>query len=83
MAKFKVGEFIYEADIYVRLNGGTWDLSFYLIWQLKNEEAKILELCCGTGRLTIPIAKKGYHITGVDISHSMLDRAKEKGKGIF
>ena len=39
---------------------------------------KILELCCGTGRLTIPIAKDGYNIKGVDYTLSMLERAKEK-----
>lgn len=27
----------------------------------ENKEAEILELCCGTGRLTIPIAKDGYN----------------------
>ena len=37
-----------------------------------------LELCCGTGRLTIPIAREGYAITGVDFTASMLDRAREK-----
>ncbi len=43
-----------------------------------NKVNKILELACGTGNITIPIAKKGYNITGVDISDDMLMIAKNK-----
>lgn len=39
---------------------------------------RILELACGSGRLTIPLAKKGYKITGVDISESMIEILKSK-----
>ncbi|SHJ84160.1 class I SAM-dependent DNA methyltransferase [Tepidibacter formicigenes] len=38
----------------------------------------ILELACGTGNLTIPLAQKGYDIVGIDISEEMLDVAKQK-----
>src|SRR5271163_3397440 len=38
----------------------------------------ILELGCGTGRITMPLAETGQHITGVDISHKMLQRAEQK-----
>ena len=75
---YKVGDFIYDADIYDGLNKFLSDLEFYKKWLPKNKEAKILELCCGTGRLTIPIAKDGYNIKGVDYTSSMLERAKEK-----
>ena len=75
---YKVGDFIYDADIYDGLNKSLSDLEFYKKWLPKNKDAKILELCCGTGRLTIPIAKDGYDITGVDYTLSMLERAKEK-----
>ena len=37
-----------------------------------------LSLCCGTGRLTLPIAKDGYDISGVDYTASMLHQAKMK-----
>lgn len=57
-----VGDLIYEASIYDGLNTFLDDLEFYKKWLPKNKEAKILELCCGTGRLTIPIAKEGYNI---------------------
>ena len=75
---YKVGDFIYDADIYDGLNNFLSDLEFYKKWLPQNKEAKILELCCGTGRLTIPIVKDGYDIKGVDYTSSMLERAKEK-----
>ncbi|WP_101772291.1 class I SAM-dependent DNA methyltransferase [Peptostreptococcus faecalis] len=40
----------------------------------------ILELACGTGNITIPLAKKGYDIVGVDISEDMLSVAYDKSK---
>lgn len=38
----------------------------------------VLELACGSGRLTIPLAREGVNITGVDISEDMLALAKLK-----
>lgn len=38
----------------------------------------ILDLACGTGSLTIEMAKKGYDMIGVDISPDMLNCAKQK-----
>lgn len=55
------------------------DLPFYA------EEAKraggvVLELACGTGRLTIPIAASGVEIVGLDQSASMLAHARTKAQ---
>ena len=75
---YKVGDLIYDASIYDGLNTFLSDLQFYKKWLPKNRDAKILELCCGTGRLTLPIAKEGYNICGVDYTSSMLEQAKAK-----
>ncbi|MDR2083845.1 MAG: class I SAM-dependent methyltransferase [Bacteroidales bacterium] len=75
---YKVGDLIYDASIYDGLNTFLFDLQFYKKWLPKNKDAKILELCCGTGRLTLPIAKDGYNICGVDYTSSMLEQAKIK-----
>ena len=77
-SKYKVGDLIYDASIYDGMNTNLSDLQFYKRWLPKNKQARILELCCGTGRLTLPIAKEGYTITGVDITPSMLEKAKTK-----
>ncbi|MCX6653871.1 MAG: class I SAM-dependent methyltransferase, partial [Candidatus Bathyarchaeota archaeon] len=39
---------------------------------------KILDIACGTGGHSIILAKKGYDVTGVDISDAMLKVAKSK-----
>lgn len=75
---YKVGDLIYDANMYDGLNTFLSDLPFYKKWLPKNKETKILELCCGTGRLTLPIAKEGYDICGVDYTSSMLEQARIK-----
>ena len=40
----------------------------------------VLELACGTGRLTVPIAHDGHEIVGLDASPTMLDAAHSKAK---
>jgi len=38
----------------------------------------VLELCCGTGRIAIPIAEAGHEIVGVDLSPDMIAWGEEK-----
>ena len=38
----------------------------------------MLELACGSGRFTVPLAKERVNITGIDISKDMLELAKFK-----
>ena len=51
------------------------------ITQLKPGD-KILDLCCGPGRHSIPLAEKGYQVTAVDLTkaylNSLVEKAKEK-----
>ncbi len=42
-----------------------------------NPEAKILELGCGPGTLTISLAKRGYEIVAVDPGGGMIGKARE------
>jgi 2-polyprenyl-3-methyl-5-hydroxy-6-metoxy-1,4-benzoquinol methylase len=43
-----------------------------------NKSMKILDVGCGTGRHCIELSKRGYNVTGIDLSDSQLARAKEK-----
>ena len=51
-----------------------------LFWQRMAAEADgpILELGCGTGRVAIPVARKGSTVIGIDRSASMLARGHMK-----
>ena len=37
---------------------------------------RVLDLACGSGRLTIPLARSGLQVTGGDLSAKMLERAR-------
>ncbi len=39
---------------------------------------KIIDVGCGTGRHTIELTQRGYQVTGIDLSDSMLAKAREK-----
>jgi len=41
---------------------------------------KILDLCCGVGRHSIELAKRGYEVTGVDITEHYLEKGKKKAE---
>ena len=45
-----------------------------------NKKIKILDIGCGTGRHSIELTKRGYTVTGIDLSGSQLEKAKEKAK---
>jgi len=45
-----------------------------------DKSLKILDVGCGTGRHAIELTKRGYCITGIDLSVSQLQRAKEKAE---
>jgi len=43
-----------------------------------DKRLKILDIGCGTGRHSLELAKRGYTVTGIDLSASLLKRANEK-----
>ena len=45
-----------------------------------DKSLKIIDVGCGTGRHSIELTKRGYHVTGIDLSGSQLARAGEKAK---
>jgi SAM-dependent methyltransferase len=40
----------------------------------------ILDVGCGTGSHSVILSKRGYNVTGIDISKTMIKKAKEKAK---
>jgi len=44
------------------------------------KDGKVLDLCCGNGRLSTWMAKKGFTVVGLDISKMYLEGAERKAK---
>ena len=53
-----------------------WAIFQYVPKDLKPK--RILELGCGTGRITLPIAEAGIRAVGLDLSDDMLEIARQK-----
>ncbi|MDO5478382.1 MAG: class I SAM-dependent methyltransferase [Clostridia bacterium] len=76
------------ADIYDSLMQDVeykkWADFFEEIFKRSNIKPElVLDLGCGTGTLTKIMADRGYDMTGVDSSFSMLNKATEKGGNIL
>lgn len=65
----------YEKEIFTQGTIGEVDFIISEINQDKNY--KILDIGCGTGRHAVELAKRGYNVTGIDLSPSMIEKAKE------
>lgn len=55
------------------------DIPFYL--ELAQQTTgEVLDLACGTGRVSIPLGQAGISVTGLDLSQEMLQRAQLKAE---
>jgi ubiquinone/menaquinone biosynthesis C-methylase UbiE len=70
------------ADFYDWENAQTLDRRDVKFWQgmAQRVSGRVLELGCGTGRVTIPVARTGADIVGVDRSEEMLAHARRRMK---
>src|SRR3569833_566323 len=46
------------------------------------EGADVLEVAPGPGFFAVELAKRGFRVTGLDISHTMVEIARENGAGL-
>jgi 2-polyprenyl-3-methyl-5-hydroxy-6-metoxy-1,4-benzoquinol methylase len=66
----------YDSESYTHGTVGECD---FIEKEIKFDKSlKILDVGCGTGRHTIELSKRGYNVTGIDLSEAQLKRAKEK-----
>jgi len=75
--EFGVDDLVHTADLYDKINTFNDDIPFYKEL-CKSKPGPALELCCGTGRITVELTKSGVDITGLDFTESMLNAAKVK-----
>lgn len=59
------------------VRGRTQDVAFYRD-AVHEYGDPVLELGCGTGRITLALAEAGHRVTGLDISERMLERCNQK-----
>ncbi|RYC09914.1 class I SAM-dependent methyltransferase [Ciceribacter ferrooxidans] len=64
------------AILYDSFNGDGPDREFYL--RLAGSPCRILDLGCGTGSLTLALARRGHAVTGLDPAPGMLAVARAK-----
>lgn len=68
------------ADYYdITQLGVVGDIPFYTELA-QASKGEVLDLACGTGRITIPVAQAGVPVTGLDLSAEMLERARQKAE---
>ncbi|NWG11350.1 class I SAM-dependent methyltransferase [Candidatus Bathyarchaeota archaeon] len=62
---------------------GTWQTKKILVNLVEKgviKKGKALDICCGAGTNTVYLAKKGFEVTGIDISSKAIEYATEKAK---
>lgn len=68
---------LYDPELYqLTHRGNPGDVSFYR--SACKGQRDILELGCGTGRVLIPLAEAGFHMTGIDAHPGMLAALRQK-----
>ncbi|MDD5618067.1 MAG: class I SAM-dependent methyltransferase [Candidatus Omnitrophica bacterium] len=70
----------YDKECYVQGTIGECD---FIEQELNfDKKLKIIDVGCGTGRHSIELAKRGYQITGIDLSESQLAGARKKAENL-
>ena len=68
----------YDKEIFVQGTLGECD---FIEKEMNHDRLKkILDIGCGTGRHAIELTKRGYQVTGIDLSEGQLNRAREKAE---
>lgn len=68
----------YDKECFVQGTAGECD--FIEAEAGRDKSIKIIDIGCGTGRHAIELAKRGYTVTGVDLSENQIKRAREKAQ---
>lgn len=68
----------YDKECFVQGTAGECD---FIEQEINGDKSlKIIDIGCGTGRHSIELTKRGYHVTGVDLSENQIKRAREKAQ---
>lgn len=71
--------YLYDGLMTADINYDIWTDYIENLFDMYNKNPSLVcDLACGTGNFTIPLAKRGYEMIGVDRSYDMLNVAREK-----
>ncbi|MCX6654228.1 MAG: class I SAM-dependent methyltransferase, partial [Candidatus Bathyarchaeota archaeon] len=83
MSSWQEKLFIVRADLSIKLMNGFWpytpkavDGLVAIATERGVKTGAVLDLCCGNGRISINLAERGFHVTGVDFSAPYLEDAR-------
>ena len=71
---------IYDENIFTKST--LKEVDFLIEELVLKPGAAILDVGCGTGRHSVELARRGYKVTGIDLSAEMLKEAREKAKAV-
>ncbi|GHA22977.1 antibiotic biosynthesis protein [Devosia pacifica] len=66
-----------DAELYDLVAPPDADMEAFYVNAAGGPSRRVLELACGSGRITVPLATSGASVTGVDLSETMLARARD------
>lgn len=69
-----------EAALYDLVSPHDPDIARFYVETVGGKGQSVLELACGSGRFTFPVAESGSNITGGDLSEVMLGSARDKAR---
>jgi len=85
MSKWAEKLFIQRADLSSKIMNLRWpytekavDAMVRLLKEHGIDSGRLLDLCCGNGRVSIFFAKKGFEAVGVDFSEDYIEDARER-----
>ncbi len=74
---------VYADPLIYDLESGRYDPAGSILLKLAAQTGgPILELGCGTGRVTVELARLGLDMTGLELAPAMLERARQKAAGL-
>jgi len=76
--KQKYSTALHIAEAYDQIETQTEDVALISRLIGPRHDLSIFEPFCGTGRITIPLARKGHHLVALDESEGMLGRLRHK-----
>ena len=79
--------FVEHSDLFLKLLNERWSRTEEVVNGMLKvlsgfgiTSGNLLDLCCGNGRISIYMAKKGFKAVGVDISRTFLEDARKKAE---